>query len=66
MWIRNTEETEAIHIEGIRKETVLDGFIYPFKAICKLLGDGKILNQINNKNLSSTEITTRKIYKKAS
>jgi hypothetical protein len=64
MWMRNTDELECVHVEGIKKETVLDGFIYPFKAICSVLGNGKILNTINGKFLASTEITTKKQHEK--
>jgi hypothetical protein len=63
MWIRNTEETEAIHIPDIKKETVLDGFIYPFRAICQTVRNGKILNIINGCHLASTETSTKKNHK---
>lgn len=63
MWIRNTEETEAVHIPDIKKETVLDGFVYPFRAICTTVRSGKIFNLINGCHLVSTEITTKKTHK---
>jgi hypothetical protein len=63
MWIRNTEETEAVHIPDIKKETVLDGFVYPFKAICQTVKNGKIFNLVNGCRLVSTEITTKKTHR---
>ncbi len=64
MWIYDTGEHQAMHIEGIKKATVLDAFVYPFVALCKIASEGKICNQVSGKHVDYTEITTRKQHKK--
>ncbi len=63
MWIRNTEETEAVHVPGIRKETVLDAFVYPLNAICGMWKrNGRIVNEINGGNVATTEIAAKRSH----
>lgn len=63
MWIRNTEETEAVHIEGISKETILDAFVYPLRAIRGFWKkNGRICNEINGGNVATTEISAKRSH----
>jgi hypothetical protein len=56
MWIYDTNEHQAIHIEGISKSAVLDGFVYPLIAIrLSRSKNGHIHNEVSGGNVAKTE-----------
>jgi hypothetical protein len=55
MWIYDTGEHKAMHIEGVKKATVLDGFVYPLIAIRRSRSkNGYIHNDVNGGNVAKT------------
>jgi len=67
MWIYDTGEHKATHIEGICKSTVLDGFIYPLLAIRQSRSkNGRIQNDVSGGNVAKTEQSTSYTHEKKS
>ena len=59
MWIYDTGEQKAMHIEGVSKSTVLDGFVYPLIAIRRSRSkNGRIQNDVSGGNVAKTEQST--------
>jgi hypothetical protein len=59
MWIYDTGEVKAMHIEGVKKATVLDGFVYPLIAIRRSRSkNGHIHNTVSGGNVDKTEQQT--------
>ncbi len=60
MWIRDTADMEAVHVPGMSKETVMDGFVHPFKAVCSLSPNGDIGQEIRGGKLGNVIMTIKK------
>ncbi len=61
MWIKDTHEHEAMHIEGMTKDTVLDAFVYPFKAICAVSPNGDLCQEIRGHHIGNITMVIKKM-----
>ncbi len=68
MWIKDTNEHEAQHVEGISKSTVLDALVYPLIAIRAVSKskNGRICNEVTGGNVATTEVTAKQTHEKKS
>lgn len=60
MWIRDTADVEAVHVPGIDKDTIMDGFVYPFKAVTAISPNGDLSQEIRGGKLGNVIMTIKK------
>lgn len=58
-WINDTGE-RPVQIAGMSKDTIMDGFVHPFKAVCSLSPNGDIGQEIRGGKLGNVIMTIKK------
>ena len=64
-WINDTGQ-QPVQIAGIDKDTILDGFVYPFKAVKSISPDGDLCQEIRGGKLGNVMMTIKKAMRGSS